>query len=114
MAAFEAVRRGPQLYPRAGDLVGAGQAGQSVAHVGRAALLVHVAQPDEHVGVAQAGAEPDLGADLADHLDVCVEGGGCVGQHVRPCFECGVVDPARFDAGGQAHPADGGVGSAVS
>ncbi len=76
--------------------VGAGQADQAVADVGGPAVGVHIAQPDEDVRVAEAGPEPDLGADLADHVGRPAERRRGVGQHVGAALQVRVVDaPGR-------------------
>ena len=93
VAGLEPVRGRPEPDDGPGDLVGAGQADQAVAHVARAAPRVHVAQPHEHVGVAQAGPEPDLRADLADDLGIPGERGRGVAEHVRAGLQGGVVHP---------------------
>src|SRR6185437_14139137 len=91
VAPLEAVRGRPQPHLRHGGLVGAGEAGQAVADVGGAAVGVDVTETDEDVGVGQAGAEEDFGADVTDDLDVLVQHGGRVGEDVGAGFEGGVV-----------------------
>src|SRR5690348_8795715 len=64
VVAPETVGGGPQPNDRPGDLVRSGDARQAVADVGRAAVDVDIAEAYEDIGVRQAGAEEDLGADL--------------------------------------------------
>lgn len=108
VAALEAVGRRPELHRRARRVVSVGEADQTVADVRRAPLLVDVAQADEHVGVRQAGAEEDLGAHLADDLDVLVQSGSCVGEDVEARLQLGVVHTAVLLQGPHPYAAERG------
>lgn len=106
VAFLEPVSRRPEGDAAAREPVGVGEADQPVADVERAAARVDVAQPHEDVGVGQAGAEPDLRADLADDLDIVPQGGGGVGEYVAASFQGLVVDASG--GGGQPGSADSG------
>ena len=81
VAGVEAVGGRPQLEPHGGDPVGVAlrlvgrQADEAVADVQRRAVGLHVAHAHEHVGVAAARAQPDVGVDGAERVEVARRAG---------------------------------------
>ena len=67
------------------------QPDQRVAHVERGAVGLDVADADEHVGVAAARAEADVGVDRPERVEVGVERSAREREHVVAGLERAVV-----------------------